>query len=480
MANKELNLKFLDYAGFNEQEAQEILPEWLEATERLGLTDENVRYAVEEFLPECWDLQYLGVRKMIGAMVHELIDLTQTPKMKAEGKKILYGILPALLSPYTALKYAGGDDIYVAFPDFMLITGLNSIFRAAAPILDLAEEANFTYGCRHCPLNKARYAGFMSGIIPAPDVVWSFGFVCDEGPHTDQMIQCALGEEWKYVVSRYPHDSYFGEKDEENVERIKYIAGVLKHDMEEVCGILGIAPSPEDMQRAIDDSNRVMGKVAQINMMVSLNDPAPLRAFEAAYTQLCFGAAFNNGFKYMEEALDILIPELEQAIAEGKGVLPKGATRVGAYYTPFVHPWVDKMFMDNGCITVMSEMSAPTTRLMTPLVHTEDPYMAMAESWLRLTSGVNLGQEIEDQAEKVSNSNVDGVYMGFFDYDRWLGAHQKLLAEEVEKKTGIPHFYVEGDFYDSRDYGEEALRTRIESISQIITMKKNQKKLAGK
>ena len=67
----------------------------------------------------------------------------------------------------------------------------------------------FNYGCRHCPLNKTRLAAYATGLIASPDVIWSWGFNCDEGPKTDELIQCLLGEEWTYVISRIPHDTYF-------------------------------------------------------------------------------------------------------------------------------------------------------------------------------------------------------------------------------------------------------------------------------
>lgn len=47
-----------------------------------------------------------------------------------------------------------------------------------------------------------------------------------------------------------------------------------------------------------------------------------------------------------------------------------------------------------------------------------------------------------------------------------------MAAKIVEERTGVQHFYMESDFWDDRDYNEEALRTRIESISQILKMKK--------
>jgi hypothetical protein len=74
--------------------------------------------------------------------------------------------------------------------------------------------------------------------------------------------------------------------------------------------------------------------------------------------------------------------------------------------------------------------------------------------------------------EKVNRAKPDALLMGFFDYDRWLGQMHKMGAREVEKATGVPTFYIEADFFDDRDYSQEALRTRIESISQVIKMRK--------
>ena len=86
--------------------------------------------------------------------------------------------------------------------------------------------------------------------------------------------------------------------------------------------------------------------------------------------------------------------------------------------------------------------------------------------------GQNMGYEADAMIEKVKANNPDGMLMGFFDFDRWLGAHQKMCAEIVQKATGVPHYYIEADFWDDREYSEEALRTRIESICQIMHTRK--------
>lgn len=125
MANIELQRRFLELAGFEGSQIDEFLDDWLYTIEKVGLTDEDVRYATEEYIPENWDVQYRGVRKMIGAYIRELAEIVKTTKYKEEGKKLIYGILPAVQIAYTGYKYAGGDNVYVSFPDLLLVDILN-------------------------------------------------------------------------------------------------------------------------------------------------------------------------------------------------------------------------------------------------------------------------------------------------------------------------------------------------------------------
>jgi benzoyl-CoA reductase/2-hydroxyglutaryl-CoA dehydratase subunit BcrC/BadD/HgdB len=86
----------------------------------------------------------------------------------------------------------------------------------------------------------------------------------------------------------------------------------------------------------------------------------------------------------------------------------------------------------------------------------------------------NIGYEVTQICEKLEAFGADGMVFGFWDFDRWLGSSHRLMARMVEEKTGLPVFYVEGDAWEDRDYSPEALRTRIESICEIVKMRKGQ------
>lgn len=464
--------EFLELCAFDEEEIRTMLPEWKEASKALGLEEKDIEYSLNYLIPEHWDIQYLGVRKMIGVYIREAIELARLHKYKEDGVKLVYGIIPAITTNYLAIKNAGKDKVFVSFPDIQLVSILNSFFHKLDSYLERAEEDGMTYGCRHCALNKTRIGAKADNIIPSPDVIWSWGLNCDEGPKTDEYIAGLYGDDWRYVVSRIPHDTSFGHIDDEDDERVEYLAEVLKDAQREIEGIIGISVSDEDMKKAINDQARYSFKYSQLVSLVSKSNPQVIRG--SALTQ--FGQAicipFNCGVEYMEEAMDIMIREVKQARKAGTGVLPVDAPKVGFYFCPFAVPWIDKIFMDNGVATTFSMTFTPAKSQLKP-PRFEDPFKATAETWLKMSFGQNMGYEIKNMIEKVeANRPFDGLLMGFFDFDRWLGAHHKIASAMIEKETGVPTFYMESDFWEDRDYSPEALRTRIESISQVVKLKK--------
>lgn len=463
--------EYLELAGIEGNERQKILPEWIEASKRLGLSEEDVRFATKEWIPTHWDIKYAGVRKMIGGYTHEIIDITKTVDYKKAGVKVVYGILPAILTPYQALKKAGGDKVYVSFPDVLLVSFLNSFFHKVNPYLEIAENTGMTYGCRHCALNKVRIGARYKNVIPTPDVIWSWGFNCDEGPKTDEYIQCLFDEDWNYVISRVPHDTAFGEVDDELTDRVEYIAAQLRDGMAQIEKFTGIQVTDEDIQAAIKDMQRYMFKTGSLAALVAKANPQPLRGSVVTNISQPYTFPFNTGLRYMEDALDTLTKEIRKEVKAGTGIFPKDAPKMGSYFVPHCIPWVDTIFMENGVSSTFSLTFVPSKKQL-KLSSYDDPFMTAAEQWLKMPFGQNCRSEVDSMIEKVKANKPDGMVMGLFDFDRWLGAHQKMASQFIEETTGVPTFYMESDFWEDRDYSPEALRTRIESICQVVKMRK--------
>lgn len=477
--NKKVYSDFLRFVAFSDEEIDAQLDEWIKACEILNISEEDVRYAMEEYIPDNWDIKFLGVRKIIGAVIRETIDLTKANEYKANGVKVVYGILPAILSNYLAIKMSGGDKVYVAFPDIFLAKVLNSFFHRLDPFLDKAEECGMSYGCRHCALNKTRITSKINNVIPSPDIIWTWGLNCDEGPKTDEFINCMYDEDWNCEITRIPHDTYWGEDDSTNIERINYLADQLNYSLKKVEDTIGIKITDESIKAAGAESMKYAMKVAQLNQMVMKADPFPIGGNVLSILGSPMSMPYNTGLHYMTDAIDTLIKEVREDIKNGVGILPKGAPKVGVYFTPYCVPWVEKLFRENGVCLAFSLIAVVTPKSLTkPAQFKNDPYRQVAEGWLRGAAGANMGLEFESWVDKVQTFKPDAMLMGFFDFDRWLGAHQKMGAKYVEEKTGVPHFYLEADFWDDRDYSKEAVRTRIESICQVAKINKLKKERA--
>lgn len=464
--------EFLEMCAFDESEMDTMVPLWEAGSKILGLSEADVEYALKEWIPKHWEIQYLGVRKMIGAYIREAIEISRLNEYKAKGVKVVYGIIPAIPNGYMAMKEAAGDDVFVTFPDMQLVTILNGFFHKVDNYLEKAEEDGMTYGCRHCALNKTRIGAKALGVIPSPDVIWSWGLNCDEGPKTDEYIAGLYGEDWKYVVSRIPHDTHFGEVDDENDERVEYLAEVFKSAFDEIEEITGVEVKKEHLDQAAKDQGRYMFKYSQLITQVCKSNPQVLSGSALTNFGQAASCPFNSGLGYMEEAIDIMTKECKVARKNKVGVLPKDAPKIGFYFVPFAVPWIDTLFKENGVGTTFSLTFTPAQSQLKP-PRFEDPYMAMAEQWLKMPFGQNMGYEFANMADKVeSNKPFDGLLVGFFDFDRWLGAHHKMAAKDIQEKTGVKTFYMESDFWEDRDYSPEALRTRIESIAQIMKLQK--------
>ena len=127
--NKELCVEYLKNLAFSDEEVEEFLPKLMYALPILGISEEDLKFSMNEWLPQNWDMEYLGVKKLMGATLRETVDIAHTKKYKEEGVKIVYGILPAIQTNYTAIKEAGGDKVFVSFVDHWLLCGLQMLFH---------------------------------------------------------------------------------------------------------------------------------------------------------------------------------------------------------------------------------------------------------------------------------------------------------------------------------------------------------------
>jgi len=461
--------RFLELAGFTDpplnEEMDDMLPKWKKAAKKLGLTKEDHKYAVKHWIPRNFEVNLEGWRKTIGMWIAEISDIMMAKEYKEKGKKLVYGVIPAHSAYYRALKLTD-PEVNVYFPDASLASFLNPFFHKIAPLLEDAEMHGIRYGCRHCALNKTRYALIRKGLIPTPDASWIWGFACDQAPKSDEFIKEYFYKDYPIIFSRIPHDQPAFKVEYKDDKRVKYLGSIMREGYRDVCERIGIEVEKRAIKEAFEERFEFILKFGEV-MRLQAADPTPYNGNITVFLVTPSSTAFNTGYKYANIALDAVLKDMKERVDKGEGVVPKSSPKAMAWFIPYNNPFISNMFDENGVSLAYGEGLLPS-KAEFEFPRFTDPFDASAEAFLKSSLIVNWGNKANLAIEKMQTYNIDCMIWGFLDFDRWLGSDHKLCARYVEEKTGKPSFYIEGDIWEDRDYSEEALRTRIETICEVV------------
>ncbi|PLX34203.1 MAG: hypothetical protein C0604_02030 [Clostridiales bacterium] len=465
---KNVKISFLEYLGF--EESKELNDKWLQTTRMFGIKNSDLKKAMDEMLPKYWKMETPGVKDMLRAYLMELMDLTRVNENNPDSIKSVYGVVPSISTSYYAVRNAAGESAYVGYPYLIISTVFSSVLFMTNPFIGQAEnDAGISCGCKHCGLNKTRIGLNCKSVIRNPDVVWSWGHTCDEAPKTDEFIEANCNSNWKYIVTRLPHDTHFGEKDDEIEDRVEYVAASIKDGIAEIGKIIGVNVKDEYIWQAIKQEKNFMKKIDRLNSLVSMVGRADITGNEISLVSQPIHIPFSTGLEHIELALDKMIGHLESICKiEKEG---KKRPKVGCYFVPFSVPWVAKMFEDKGVDLFFSTTLSMTDKQMEN-IEADNPYKQIATDWLKMPLAVNGLNEVDMICQKIRRYKPDAMVFGLFSFDRWQGAHQKLMVNMVEKETGVPHFYIEGDIWDGKNFNSSNLETRIDSLCDFLKMNK--------
>lgn len=440
-----IHREFLRMLGWEGIELDTFLPDWLAAAAFLGLTDEDVRYAVTDWIPTYWDLSLRGIRMCIGACIREIASTARLGLYQAEGRRLLYSNMPASPVCIRANKLAGGDRLHISYPDFLISTVLSAFFNK--PYGGTTGSTLMDPVCRHCGMNCVRVDVSRSGAIPKPTVTWNWGLHCNEAPKTEELIDCLWDSAWRDVFITLPHDAPLGDAEADDMPRVRYLANEIVEGQRHVSALTGIEVGPEHLRAAMDDYLGYLHRLECLTDMVVAADPQPITGNELTLFGVGLQMVFDTGYDYLNAAIDTMTAEASARIACGQGILPKGAPKLACHFNPLNVPWVDKAFRDNGVSLSLGRIF-PLARGMSRYLDEDNIYITIARQCLATPDAVNMRDEARIVSELLSRYPVDGALYGFFAFDRWVGALQKTMIQIVEETTGIPHFYLEGDFWD--------------------------------
>jgi len=459
---------FFKQLGLSDLEIDRLLPNWCKAKAWAQISERDMCAAAQR-CSEFWNLELKGIRKCIMAYIYELIEAARMSEYKDRGDKLLYGNMPVHPACMIANRIAGKGKLHVCHPEF-LIHVVHNAFLCKSEV-NKQDEALMSKKCRHCGMNASRINAFVSGRMVLPDAMWNWGFMCNEGFKTDEMLQCMLGPGWHSVISTLPHDSYAQSTEADDLERVKRLAAAIEAGQDEVTSYTGIPVSKQDLCLAIDELNMYTKKISELTDLVCTADPQPLTGAELSLFSLPLGMSFDTGFENLVDAIDTTIAEVKELINAGKGVLPKGAPKMGCYFTPCCVPWVCDAFTREGINLSINTFHGKLSKIYKAFDR-EFPYEAVARQWLSQPNAVNMENQAGIIEDMMADYPVDAMLYGFFAFDRWIGALQKTTSQIVEERTGVPHYYMEGDFWNDIRFMDGDKKNLISGIAHQLKVRK--------
>lgn len=239
----------------------------------------------------------------------------------------------------------------------------------------------------------------------------------------------------------------------------------LMHKVEELTGTKVTAESLKTSIKEVNDKRRALQRIAAARAA----DPVPISGKDAL---LATQIAFYDDVPRFTKMMNTLADELEERVARGEGVAPKGAKRVLVTGTPMAIPnWKLHDIIEKAGAVVVGEEMCTGSRYYQDLVAEDATTLDemiddIAEKYLDINCACFTPNEgrIEDVVRMAKELRADGV----IDYTLnfcGLYAMEQHPVEEAVKAAGFPVLRIETD-YSMEDVGQ--LATRVEAFLEML------------
>lgn len=388
------------------------------ACSHYALGPERVRRAAE-LLPEHHDLQYCGVRLLLGEYLREALRPFDTD----DGKRVCEVSVPAppqlVLELQSAARRGGVHFQTGALAQQVLFRGL---LLSREP-LDMTSCSK-----RRCGLNKMRERLFRDKPGGSePELLLEFGALCDECAKTGEGLLPAE----RRVCAVLPKRGAQGER-----EWLSLISKESARVASEAEERLGLRRERGDGKFAAGLYSRLLRAQTELLRLCARSGRRPLCGNSLALAQTVQLMAFDEPER-VADALELLCSELESAPETGE---PR--KRLYCFYIPFLQPELDRRFRENGVDLLGSAAFLYTTGA--PGFGTG----CAAAAWLSgMSIAGGLRRECRSIAEEMRRMGCCAYFTGAFAFDRWMGAPDPLRRRILAEEYGVRTLSLDSDFW---------------------------------
>ncbi len=447
---------FLILCGYEQKEIEEQRLRLEKAFDKLKFTPDDFIRA-EEQVRKYFDIELMGIRKMIGLWLQSLIDVALA---KEEGKKLVYTMLPPLVLIQNAMAMAS-KDVYVTAPDILINYMYGTFFNKLTHIMEVAEADLMPIASAYCGGIKAQLGAISMGLIPLPDLFIASGFVCDQTPKVDEILNERYGIPVFYIDGTLDEEKKIWTDTSER--RVEYLAQEGRDALAKFKEITGCTVTDEMVEKANSRARELRIYCKRIAELIRDADP-PAIGFNniAALFRAANWLVNPTTYGKVEKVLEQCYDELSDRIKRGQGILPKGSPRIAILkvcHDPAVVDRIEKTGL--GIIADNTGIIAPKREQFKSKY--EDYWHQGIELFIRMGVGY-----ADRQIELFKDLDIDGLIL---DYP--VGCRDQCISpvkvkDVLVKELGIPVLLIEFDAVETRLFTVEAIMSRVEPFAEML------------
>lgn len=421
------------------------------------------------------DIGLLGVRKILGGWLKELVDLVLA---KEEGKKIVFFEVPAIFGPQWILK-TSSDTMHAVAPDLIFFCTMGQIFNKIGPTFEAGERNGMPPGHGLCTLWTHKAGALAKKLMPVPDVVIASSYFCDMGSKGGDYLTELYGVPVAHLDSCLDYE--WGVYPDFTPEKIKFFGGEINKAFRLIEDTTGVKVQEDGLDRSMGIIGEFLGLFAGLRSLL-VADPQPIStAIMDIILPMILGCT-GRGVTSVMEGMRILIDEVGKRIDAGIGVVEKGAPRVVAFIPNHSDPGIARMMEEYLAIPASFLSCYPIVQPPGVVLNMDD-YKTIGEkiAAMELVNGLfHSGYGQAKKYELIVNSlrdKVDGVIFTVLYHCRPSCLSSHTMKKFIEDEQGLPVLQLEFDLWDARYYNAESMRVRIETFAEMLKQRKKAKEM---
>ena len=447
--------ELLSLFGYEPLEIEQQAERATEAFRRLGITAEDIVEAKAR-LVKYYDLRLIGMRKMLGLYMRDLVDLVLA---RDEGKtQVIYAIMAEGFDLVASAFGSKTDKLFVSWPEslFEVVFG-PGCFDKLVPILEAAEKVWLKAGVvAHCANVKALVGALELDLIPKPDMLVVSGFLCETAPKTVDILHELHGIPMSYFGTCLDRES--NEAPETEVGRVRVAARHMRDLVDEMQRVLGIEIDDDDVVAQVAGKRVLRENLQTIHELIDSNTRVLMSAANESIVFLSARLAANvANVPRLAEATTLLVNELQARAAQGFTLIPEGAPRLFVLVpASFTDPRLEHLIEDGGMAVASTEIDCfwpEGQRTPSRLEGTEDVYEGVC-SYLYDSKTRKLSERLAIIEKVCKRLNVDGIICRSHVGCRTIHGDVLVIKDALTRDLGSP-----GDGPGARELRPSFLRS---------------------